>query len=31
MKVYNGYNNKYFNRNYKKFQKAAIMFGMEEH
>jgi hypothetical protein len=30
-KVYDGYINKEFNRNYKKFQKAAILFGVEEH
>jgi hypothetical protein len=29
MKAYNGYTNKEFNRNHKKFQKAAILFGMK--
>ena len=29
MKVYNGYTNKDFNRNHKKFQKAAILFWDE--
>ena len=31
IKVRNCYTNKSINRNYKKFQKAAILFGMEEH
>ena len=30
MKLYDGYTKKEFNRNYQKFQKAAILFGMEE-
>jgi hypothetical protein len=29
-KVYSGYTYKEFNRNYQKFQKAVILFGMEE-
>jgi len=31
MKVKDGYINKDFNRNYNKFQKAAIFFGVGEH